>query len=344
MSAIVNAADPVLQVESGDGIPEFLRVQNRKPLTPEQQAKLDEQIVKAKAPIGKDALATIRAEDQPAFDENRLESIAKDIEQVQGTATLRIAALLAEARELFRYRRDEGGFAGWVETRLRISRQTAYNLLHVHERFGEQSVEYFDTFPASILYLLAKPSTPNEARDEVIARAEAGEPVSVADVKATIARSKTAADDDAIANERAAAAERIRALLKHRNELESELESEINAACGDDDNGCDDHHQDGDHEKIADSEKIDRARENLIRAWTEADAEVRRALFDFIGLKAVLDLMTAWHAKLTDLVLGLVASKSRGYVRGRITQFRRQLQRRRQPHIFEAKALERADV
>jgi hypothetical protein len=309
MSAIVNAADPVLQVEPGDGIPEFLRVQNRKPLTPEQQAKLDEQIAKAKAPIGKDALATIRAEDRPAYDENRLESIAKDIEQVQGTATLRIAALLAEARELFRYRRDEGGFAGWVETRLRISRQTAYNLLHVHERFGEQSVEYFDTFPASILYLLSKPSTPNEVRDEVIERAKAGESVSVADVKATIAKSKTAADDDALA----AAAVRIRGLLKHRDELESELESEINAACGDD------HHPERDH---ADTENADRTR---ARAWIEANPG---ALFDLITPETLLESMPeTWRAKLVDLALGLVASKARGTVRGQITKFRHQLRR-----------------
>ena len=120
----------------------------------------------------------------------RLESLARDIEKLQGTATLKIAARLTEAREIFRYSRDDGGFAGWVETRLRISRQTAYNLLHVYERFGGKSVKYFDTFPASILYLLAAPSTPAEARDEVEAIAATGEKVSVEAVKEIITKAK----------------------------------------------------------------------------------------------------------------------------------------------------------
>ena len=82
----------------------------------------------------------------------QLESIAKAVEQLQATAILEIAKHLAEARELFRYRRDEGGFGGWVESRLRYSRQTAYNLLHVYQQFGSgEFVKHLDTFPASIL-------------------------------------------------------------------------------------------------------------------------------------------------------------------------------------------------
>src|SRR5262245_13931955 len=69
---------------------------------------------------------------------DRLETIAKCIESLTVKATLRVAAQIAEAHEIFRYRRDEGGFAGWVERRLGYSRQTAYNLLHVHERFNGQ--------------------------------------------------------------------------------------------------------------------------------------------------------------------------------------------------------------
>ena len=46
--------------------------------------------------------------DTPFFDQ--LESIAGDIERLKADAVLAIATKLAEARELFRYRRDEGGF------------------------------------------------------------------------------------------------------------------------------------------------------------------------------------------------------------------------------------------
>ena len=119
-----------------------------------------------------------------------LEDIAKAIEQLQRAAIFKIAEHLAEAQGIFRYRRDEGGFRGWVETRLRFSRQTAYSLLHVRERFGGQSVKYLDTFPATVLYLLTAPSTPEQARDEIIARAEAGEKLPVAEVKRTISAAK----------------------------------------------------------------------------------------------------------------------------------------------------------
>src|SRR5262249_43309362 len=53
--------------------------------------------------------------------DERLETIARDIETTHTSAVLHIAAQLAEARDIFRYRRDEGGFGGWVETRLRYS-------------------------------------------------------------------------------------------------------------------------------------------------------------------------------------------------------------------------------
>jgi hypothetical protein len=124
---------------------------------------------------------------------DRLEIIAKDIERLQGTTVFEIAKLLAEARDLFRYRRDEGGFAGWVEARLTFSRQTAYSLIHVHEQFGGECVKHSDTFPTSVLYLLAAPSTPEPVREEIIARAEKGEKVKVEDVKSAIRAARPAA-------------------------------------------------------------------------------------------------------------------------------------------------------
>ena len=76
----------------------------------------------------------------PVIDvDEQIEAIAKDIEALQATTFFRIAERLAEAHELFRYKRDEGGFAGWVETRLRYSRATAYRLLDVHEKLGDKA-------------------------------------------------------------------------------------------------------------------------------------------------------------------------------------------------------------
>ena len=98
-------------------------------------------------------------------------------EAVLASAVLRIAERLAEAHGLFLYRRDEGGFGGWVEKRLRMSRSTADRLVKVHEQFG--NVRQFDELPRSVLYLLARPSTPDEVREEAIERVEAGESLSL---------------------------------------------------------------------------------------------------------------------------------------------------------------------
>ena len=113
----------------------------------------------------------------------RLEAIAIEIECVQTTAILRVAKLVAEAREIFLYNRDEGGFTGWIERRLNMSQRTAYNLLDVHKQFGDQSLQLLQTLPRKILYLIARESTPEEARREVIERAENGEHFTEAQVK-----------------------------------------------------------------------------------------------------------------------------------------------------------------
>ena len=102
---------------------------------------------------------------------DQLEAIAKDIELLQATAVMRIAERLAEAHKLFLYKRDEGGFTGWVEKRLKISERTAYRLLDVHKQFGGfESLPQWQTLPRTVLYLLAAPSTPDEVREEAIER------------------------------------------------------------------------------------------------------------------------------------------------------------------------------
>ncbi|MGJ5049946.1 DUF3102 domain-containing protein [Bradyrhizobium oligotrophicum] len=80
-------------------------------------------------------------------------------------------------------RLGHGNFLPWIEREFGWSEQTARNFMQVQEvalkspKFGDLAV------PVSGLYLLAQPSTPDDARDEVITRAEAGERLSVADVQ-----------------------------------------------------------------------------------------------------------------------------------------------------------------
>jgi hypothetical protein len=131
------------------------------------------------------------AEISQISDREQLELIAQDIERLQTTAVLHIAAHAAKAHELFRYNRDEGGYAGWMKDRLGHSRSSAYRLLDVHKRFGGgESVPMLGTLPPSALYLLAAPATPPKAVDQVAARIEAGERMSCATVAEVIAKAK----------------------------------------------------------------------------------------------------------------------------------------------------------
>jgi hypothetical protein len=122
--------------------------------------------------------------------ESWCEEKAVRIQKIQATAVLEMATHLAEVHQQYLYRRFEGGFRGWVEDRLKISRQTAYSLLNVHKQFGGQSVKNLDTLPRSALCLLAAPSTPEAARTEVVERAKKGEKVSHNQVKRTIDKHK----------------------------------------------------------------------------------------------------------------------------------------------------------
>lgn len=153
--------------------------------------------------------------------ERRLESIATDIEFLQATAVLRVAERLADAREIFRYRRDEGGFTGWVEARLKFSQSTAYKLLDVHERFGKQCFHIVETLPRSVLYLLAAPSTPGEAIDAVLDLAANGEKLTHAKVKDMIAQAKQETADEY--------EQRIERLTTRYQEQEAQLRKDLAA-------------------------------------------------------------------------------------------------------------------
>jgi hypothetical protein len=76
--------------------------------------------------------------DDLAFTE-QLEPIACKIELLETAATtaiLQIASEAAKIHDSFRYRRNEGGYAGYMKKRLGYSSSSAYRLLDVHARFG----------------------------------------------------------------------------------------------------------------------------------------------------------------------------------------------------------------
>ena len=101
-------------------------------------------------------------------------------------AVLEIGRRLAEAKKLLGF----GNFLPWIEREFGWSEDTAerFIALHALQRQIPQVAEF--NLPISGLYLLARRSTPPEAVQAVVAMAQAGEPVTVTDVKAAIANEK----------------------------------------------------------------------------------------------------------------------------------------------------------
>jgi Protein of unknown function (DUF3102) len=86
--------------------------------------------------------------------------------------------------------KEDGSWRAWLKNEFEWSPQTAGRFIQVHELAGDvPSLEHLD-LPVSALYLLAAPSTPAEARDEIIGRAKSGESISVAKAQETIDAAK----------------------------------------------------------------------------------------------------------------------------------------------------------
>src|SRR5215467_1130162 len=97
-----------------------------------------------------------------------------------------IGRLLTECKRIC----GHGKWLPWLEREFGWEETTAQRFMRVHELALSKSGNLPD-LPVSAIYLLAAPSTPKEARDEIIERAQAGEKVKVAKAKRVIKRHKS---------------------------------------------------------------------------------------------------------------------------------------------------------
>ncbi len=134
------------------------------------------------------SLPPSKLQDQQAFDYYALPLHDRDYLQqktskikslVQKTAEVvrELGKDLAEVRSFLRHNKA-GGFDGWLQLEFQWKRRTAYNYIAVYETFGN-CVNLAQLAP-SVLYLLASPSTPEEARHEALERAAQGEVITYA--------------------------------------------------------------------------------------------------------------------------------------------------------------------
>jgi hypothetical protein len=116
----------------------------------------------------------------------------RDLRKRTAEHIIEIGLHLVECKKIL----GHGNFVAWIEEEFGWGIKTAQRFINIHE-FAESKNDKLSllNLPLSSLYLLAAPSTPEKVRDEVMARAEAGEQISVAGVKQAIAEAKPPAAD-----------------------------------------------------------------------------------------------------------------------------------------------------
>jgi hypothetical protein len=91
-------------------------------------------------------------------------------------------------------RLPHGSYTDWLDVEFGLSERSAQRFVSVSERLGVKSNK-LSVLPPSTLYLLAAPSTPDEAIQAVEKRIEAGERIRVATVKEVIIEARTKAQE-----------------------------------------------------------------------------------------------------------------------------------------------------
>ena len=77
----------------------------------------------------------------------------------------------------------EGCFDAWFEHETGLDRQMAYKFIAAADRFGDGAYNNYTALSPTVIYLLSAPSTPESVIDRALEQAEAGDKVTVADVK-----------------------------------------------------------------------------------------------------------------------------------------------------------------
>jgi hypothetical protein len=91
-----------------------------------------------------------------------------------------------------RSRLSAESFSSWLRAEFDLGRSMAYNFIGVYERFSDRPNFGQLDIAASALYLLAAPSTPDEARAEALERAESGERIGHKEAKQIVAEHRPA--------------------------------------------------------------------------------------------------------------------------------------------------------
>lgn len=158
---------------------------------------------------------------RPRFDYASLDAsaAAKAQQSAKRIRSFEKAAAIDIGRELLAIKDalPHGRFLPWVEAEFGYSRRTATNMMAVASTFGD-TWESVSHLPATVLYQLAAPSTPDAVREAVV-RSESGKLADPAAVKRAIAKARNPdkariaenkRQSDALAKQEASHAKRAR--------------------------------------------------------------------------------------------------------------------------------------
>jgi hypothetical protein len=105
----------------------------------------------------------------------------------QNEAVVEIGKTLKAAKETL----PHGQFTPWITAEFGMSDRTALNYMHLAE-WAEDKPEIISGLQPTAIYLLAAPSTPDPAKEEIVSRIQSGEIVRADDVKRVVGAAKKA--------------------------------------------------------------------------------------------------------------------------------------------------------
>lgn len=113
-------------------------------------------------------------------------------ERVRAAHSRTIGAIVEMGTELLAIKAKigHGGFGSWLEAEFGGVARTAQNYMLAAESFAGKS-EMVSHLPATAVYALSSPSTPDEVRAEVLGRMEAGERLDAPEVVEIVRRAKS---------------------------------------------------------------------------------------------------------------------------------------------------------
>src|SRR5207248_9850901 len=121
------------------------------------------------------------------------DKVRSSAEKIRLTVQKTIEDIIEVGTELLGVKKDvgHGHFGAWLRAEFGWTVRTAQNFMSVAERFGGDPKLISDlTIQPTAAYLLAAPSAPDEARQQAIERAEAGEEITTSVAREIMAESR----------------------------------------------------------------------------------------------------------------------------------------------------------